>query len=87
MSSDLFYSYLGIFEVKIIFNNEIHMALPTVARMCHNSVVVGTKVYIEADDAGNTTLSSGVSCTCNVTTQVGKQMEVKLKFNGTSNQM
>ncbi|KAH3728083.1 low-density lipoprotein receptor-related protein 8-like [Dreissena polymorpha] len=67
--------------------NEISNSTIQVARMCHNSVVVGTKVYIEADDAGNTTLSSGVSCTCTVTTQVGKQMEVKLKFNGTSNQI
>ncbi|XP_052244246.1 integumentary mucin C.1-like isoform X2 [Dreissena polymorpha] len=53
-----------------------------VARMCHNSVVVGPKVYIDADDAGSTTLSSGVPCTCTVTTHVGKVMEIQSNFTG-----
>ncbi|XP_052242197.1 uncharacterized protein LOC127852305 isoform X2 [Dreissena polymorpha] len=58
-----------------------------VARMCSNINVTGTHVYIDADDAGSSNHSSESSCTCTVTTQVGKQMEVKLNFNGTFNQI
>ena len=48
--------------------------------MCRDNSVSGTQVFIDTDLAGTLVLPSGVACTCQVATQIGKKLEVYTMF-------
>ncbi|XP_052243355.1 mucin-2-like isoform X2 [Dreissena polymorpha] len=87
MSSErglIYVALIGFFQIHGVMSS--CMDDTSVARMCHNSTVVGTHVFIDVDASSSTTLSSLVACTCIVTAQGVKQMEVKSNFIGTNSQ-
>lgn len=51
--------------------------------MCVNGTVSGTEVYIDTDQANETTLDVGVACSCQIQILNGKHITVEAAFDGT----